>query len=225
MRRQLIAPLLRESIGINEDKPVHKTIVFSDIVKSSSKWRDNPKEMIEVIENFTSVVDAKLNIYDGLTIKTIGDAFMFAFDSLKEAIHFAIDIQEYLLENPYEISGEKLLLRIGICAGDVYEATSVIQNENLKDYLGNTVNTASRIESKVCEEGDVAFTYLHEDEIDKEDIDTIIGEYETEVVSFTNDGNEIKRSGRLLTNIQRHKYEDVDELKGIDEIDVYKIQM
>lgn len=225
MRKQLIYPLLSENIGINEDKPIHKTIVFIDIVKSSSKWLNKPEEMIKMIEDFTSIIDAKLNIYDGLTIKTIGDAFMFAFDSLEDAIKFAIDVQQYLIENPYEISGENLSLRIGICLGKVYEATSVIQNQNMKDYLGNTVNTASRVESKVCEEGDVAFTFLEEDKIDKKDIDLLLNDYETEVISFTNKGNEPKRSGRLLTNIQKHKVENIDELKGIGEIDVYKIQI
>jgi hypothetical protein len=38
------------------------------------------------------------------------------------------------------------------------EKTYKIQNVNLRDFFGNAVNTASRMESKVSESGGVAFT-------------------------------------------------------------------
>lgn len=217
--------LLKEDINIFENKNVEKAIVFSDIVKSASKWLNNPDEMIQVIEDLTDDIDSSLEKYDGLIIKSIGDAFMFAFNELDAAIRFSIELQEHLKENPYEIEGSTLDLRIGICYGNVYEATTTIQNQNMKDYLGNTVNTASRIESKVCEEGDVAFSFIGKTELNLTTVEDIFDKYDVEMISFTNEENEIHRSGRLINNIQRHTYKDTDELKGIGEIDVFKINI
>lgn len=215
---------LNENIDIKK-KLINKTIVFSDIVKSSEKWLSSPDNMIDILENFSKKIDKYLEGTNGFIVKSIGDAYMFSFDSLYNAINFSIQLQKYLKENPYKIKNEAIDVRIGICSGQVYEAETEIQKNKLKDYLGNTVNTASRIESKVCENGDVAFSYMDDDEVNLDKINDLLEKYDVDVVSFTNTGDEILRSGRLIDNIQRYYYKNVDDLKGVDELNVYKIKI
>jgi class 3 adenylate cyclase len=68
--------------------------------------------------------------------------------SLENAVDFAVEVTK----------SEKLKLRIGICSGKMIAKNCKIQNVQLLDFFGDVVNTASRMESKVSEEGGVAFT-------------------------------------------------------------------
>ena len=122
------------------------TIVFTDVVKSSELWADDPKLMEERLDNHFNLINEKAKNWGGFVVKTIGDSFMIYFEptdnSLLEAINCSIDI----------INDEELDLRIGVCYGKMREREYMMQNAKLKDYFGNAVNTASRLESKVCDE-------------------------------------------------------------------------
>jgi len=216
---------LTEKIEI-KDKPKEITILFMDLVKSSKKWTKNEKEMLTVLKDISILFDKFVNEYNGLIIKSIGDAYMIKFNNLVDSIEFSIFIQEYLNNNPIKVNNEKIIFRIGICQGEVYEITQDIQNFKLVDYLGNTVNTASRIESKVCDDGGVAFatTLNKKYKIDKK-IDKILKPYKVELITFSNKGEEHKRSYRILTDIQKHTFKHIDELKDIDNISVYKVKI
>ena len=94
----------------------------------------------------------------------------------KQAIKCAEEIQEDLVENPLVINKSKIILRIGICQGPVMESKIKIQGKELIDYLGNTVNTASRMESKVSKEGGFAFASLSKED---EYLDELLRDYKS----------------------------------------------
>ena len=74
------------------------------------------------------------------------------------------------------------------------------------------------------DEGDIAFGSLSND-IKKGEIDELLSEYKVEVISFNNKGDEVKRSSRLITEVQRQTYKNIKELKGVEKIDVYKVKI
>ena len=132
---------------------IMSSMVFTDVVGSSKLWSDDPYTMARQLEEHHKLVDSLAGKYKGWIVKTIGDAFMVYFepskDSLINALNFSKEI--ILMEKKYN-------LRVGVCLGNMEEKTYRIQNVNLRDFFGNAVNTASRMESKVSEAGGMAFT-------------------------------------------------------------------
>lgn len=215
---------INEEIDINEKKTIDVAILFTDMVKSSNGWKNHPSEMINALEEQSIVIDKLVKANKGFICKTIGDSFMISFKKLEESIQCALDLQKELKENPIIISGKTVTeLRVGICYGPVFESKIKIQNTTLKDYFGNTVNTAARLESGVSKAGGVAFAITTEDASDI-DVDSIIKDLNVELITFKNKGDEIRRSQRVLTDVHRHIYKNIDKLKGIDKIDVYNIK-
>lgn len=214
---------INESINIKENKTINKTVLFTDMVESSKAWKNHTDKMIDAIELQSRVIDKYCKKHKGLICKTIGDAYMLVFDDPLDSIKCAIEIQENLKADPIKISkSQNVILRIGICYGPVYESKVDVQNIKLIDYFGNTVNTASRIESKVCDPGNIAFGLASSD-IDEIDLKPVLDDRKVELISFTNKGDEVKRSNRILNEIHRHVYKNIKELKGVENIEVFKI--
>jgi class 3 adenylate cyclase len=89
----------------------------------------------------------------GWIVKTIGDAFMVYFSTSEDSLFNALKCSKEIIK-----SESKYNLRIGVCEGQMDHKTYKIQNANLKDFFGNVVNVASRMESKVSTQGSIAFT-------------------------------------------------------------------
>lgn len=210
-----------EKILISEDNIMDIAILFTDIVGSSKKWKNNESEMIKALEDLSIVVDKIVKKYNGVIIKTIGDAYMVSFKTLKESVQTGLQIQKELTKNNIKVGKDAIELRIGMCYGPVYETTVDAQGKTLLDYLGNTVNTASRIESEVSEAGEIAFASL----VNKKDnFDNLLKDFDVDLITFKNKKDKIKRSSRLLTDIQRHMYKSIDKLKGVDILEVYHVK-
>ena len=132
---------------------VMPAMVFTDVVGSSKLWSDDPQTMAIQLEAHHKLIDEISDKYSGWIVKTIGDAFMVYFepsrDSLVNALKFSKEV--ILMEKKYN-------LRVGVCLGNMEQKTYRIQNVDLKDFFGNAVNTASRMESKVSEAGGIEFT-------------------------------------------------------------------
>ena len=143
----------------------YKAILFSDIVGSSKLWKRYSTVMNDKLIEHEKRMSYFISLYNGLIIKTIGDAFMVSFDKLEDAVYCAIQIQLDLLEYPIRFDNKKnnynniLKLRIGIAYGIVNERKVLYQDTcMLKDYYGNTVNLSSRMESKVAKKAfNIAF--------------------------------------------------------------------
>lgn len=207
------------------DKP-YPCVVFTDVVNSSKLWEQNPDKMNAALDRHWALVNSILGSYSGaFVVKTIGDANMIYFptsyNSLLHAIAFAVRLQSQQMKRDSMIN-----LRIGIAYGPVVSKNSVIQGHTVKDFFGSTVNTASRMESKVSEPGGIAFTFLHDPP------DTILDAIANKLprlkpFAFNEkcpDPNpQFVRSGRLLTraHFESVMCQDVKLLKGVSDLVAY----
>lgn len=111
------------------------TILFVDLTSYTSLAQVHGDEVAaEVLDRFDGLVRRLVHGHRGTLIKQIGDAFMLTFNDPADAVRFAIALEE-------AAAGEEHFpaLRIGIHAGPVLYRVG--------DYVGNTVNIASRIAS------------------------------------------------------------------------------
>lgn len=128
-------------------------MMFTDVVGSSKMWSDDPIKMSQQLEGHHKLVQSTSEKYKGWIVKTIGDAFMVYFEPSSDSLLNAIKCAKEIITNEKSYG-----LRVGICQGNMEQKTYRIQKVDLKDFFGNAVNTASRMESKVSEEaGSIAF--------------------------------------------------------------------
>eukprot|EP01060_Flectonema_neradi_P040898 TRINITY_DN948_c0_g1_i3.p1 TRINITY_DN948_c0_g1~~TRINITY_DN948_c0_g1_i3.p1 ORF type:complete len:885 (+),score=194.29 TRINITY_DN948_c0_g1_i3:358-2655(+) len=144
-------------------------IVFTDIQSSTKIWEADPNWMKQALRIHNTVMRMNIAKHNGYEVKTIGDAFMVAFDTAVEACHFALDAQEGLygadwpeatadlppMCQPVEGAWKGLRTRMGIHVGDVDIENNPITGR--ADYFGPTVNKAARVEG-ACLGGSVAAT-------------------------------------------------------------------
>ena len=143
------------------------TIVFTDIRASTSIWENTPEGMRAGLQIHNAVMREVMRMCGGYEVKTIGDAFMIAFASTFDGVAFGLRVQERLFEAdwPASLLGDApicsrqgslwggLTVRIGVNTGPVTVEQNTLTGRT--DYLGHTVNVASRLES-TCTPGAVA---------------------------------------------------------------------
>lgn len=133
------------------------TVLFSDIQGFTQIAEEmNPEVLIDELDRFFFHFDSVVEKYGIEKIKTIGDAYMCAGGLPQknrtnpvEVILAALEMQEYMkkLKEQSELQGMKYWdIRIGIHTGTVV-AGVVGQKKLSYDIWGDTVNTASRMES------------------------------------------------------------------------------
>jgi hypothetical protein len=215
-----------------------KAVMFIDIVSSSSMWSINMVNMKKSLSIFGNFVNKLLNNYNkSFIIKTIGDAYMISFESWIDAYDFGKRVQGelYINKNKYKVSNKNLFkVRIGISYGKLEIERVKIQGCNMIDYFGNTVNTASRMESKVSPIGGIGIVCLDDD--DFHDFERYIiadinkNNFSYQVLSFSSSCDDKisfsrKRSSRLLTD-KNYMCEDISLLKGVSPINIcFKINI
>ena len=129
------------------------TVLFSDVV-DFTPWaeRVEPQQVVAVLDNLFSAFDALAERYDLEKIKTIGDAYMVVAgvpesrtDHAEVMVEMAIAMHAAAGEQP-PLDGHRLQVRTGIATGPV--VAGVIGRRKFSyDLWGDTVNTASRMES------------------------------------------------------------------------------
>ena len=121
-------------------------IVFTDIVGYSRMVQADETTALALLGEHNQIVAPRIEAHRGRTIKTIGDAFMAAFDSAADAVAAAAEIQQALTERNAGVDAERQVhVRIGIHAGDVVFTTGTAGGA---DALGDGVNVASRVEAE-----------------------------------------------------------------------------
>jgi class 3 adenylate cyclase len=146
----------KENPNIQKNTSPMPSIVFTDVVGSSKMWSDDPITMIGQLEAHHKLVDTLAQKNNGWIVKTIGDAFMVYFEPSESSLYNAIKFSKELI-----LTEKAYNLRVGVCQGHMDEKTYSIQKVDLRDFFGNAVNSASRMESKVSEVGGtIAFCSL-----------------------------------------------------------------
>eukprot|EP00756_Hemistasia_phaeocysticola_P043638 Hpha_TRINITY_DN17215_c0_g1::TRINITY_DN17215_c0_g1_i1::g.17764::m.17764 len=162
-------------VGRGSDAPNPVCIAFTDIQGSTSLWEDNVLNMSDVLSTHDDIIRKAGMEASGYEVKTIGDAFMFAFPTPHEGCRFALDVQlqllrqtwpAQLLEHPNANKAEEVWNGLRIRIGMHYGEVSIVQNPTTKryDYFGSTVNTAARVEAALRFGGLVGITQqMHEE--------------------------------------------------------------
>jgi adenylate cyclase len=129
------------------------TVLFADLVGFTSfSERVSPRVMVDVLNDIFTRFDVIADARGLEKIKTIGDAYMAVAglpspvaDHSARAAHMALDMMD-AVERHNVGSGHKLEVRIGLSTGAVV-AGVIGKRKFLYDVWGDTVNTASRMES------------------------------------------------------------------------------
>src|SRR5260370_3746747 len=94
------------------------TILFSDIVGSTSiNERIGDRRWMELLREHNDIVRREKALHGGYEVKTIGDAFMLAFQSARDALRCAIGVQRSF-SNRNETAKLPIRGRIGLHADE-----------------------------------------------------------------------------------------------------------
>jgi adenylate cyclase len=148
-----IATRLKAGEQVIADAFPEVTVLFADLVDFTRRSRQvRPAEVVATLNELFSAFDALAQRHGLEKIKTIGDAYMVAGGLPTPRPDHAQAIAELALAMQAEVtrrtdpSGQRLAVRIGIDTGPV--AAGVIGTSKFSyDLWGDTVNTASRMES------------------------------------------------------------------------------
>lgn len=148
-----IANQLRASERMIADRHPEVTVLFADIA-GFTPWaaQQDPEVVVSLLEKIFSRFDARVAAAGAEKIKTIGDAYMVisgAPDPRADHAHVIADLALALRDEVEAIRAETgipLSLRIGIHSGPVIAGVIGALRFSY-DVWGDTVNTASRMES------------------------------------------------------------------------------
>jgi class 3 adenylate cyclase len=148
-----VADRLKQGERVIADRFPEVTVLFADLVDfTASSDRSSPERVVRVLADLFTAFD-RLAVRDGLEkIKTVGDAYMVAGglpvprpDHAQAVAEMALAVREEAGRHR-DPAGRPLQVRIGIDSGPV--VAGVIGTAKFSyDLWGDTVNTASRMES------------------------------------------------------------------------------
>jgi class 3 adenylate cyclase len=148
-----IATRLKQGQAVIADRFPDVTVLFADLVDFTRHTdRMTPEQVVAVLNDLFSAFDRLAQRHGLEKIKTVGDEYMVAGGLPESRPDHAEAVAEMALEMRDEVarradpSGRPLQVRIGIDTGPVI--AGVIGTSKFSyDLWGNTVNTASRMES------------------------------------------------------------------------------
>lgn len=147
---------LKQSGSVRAKKFDSVSVLFTDFVGFTAYAENlSPEKLVESVDYYFSKFDDIIEKYDLEKIKTIGDAYMCAgglpFETNDHAYKMILAAQEIincvaLAKNERDVFHVRFDIRIGISTGPVV-AGVVGTKKFAYDIWGDTVNTASRMES------------------------------------------------------------------------------
>jgi class 3 adenylate cyclase/sensor domain CHASE-containing protein len=148
-----IATRLKENSGVIAESYAEVTILFADIVDfTTMSTQVSPEQLVNMLNEVFSAFDQLAEKHGLEKIKTIGDAYMVVGglpekrqDHAEAVARMALDMLS-VLQDISQARGQCLQVRIGINTGPVV-AGVIGTKKFLYDLWGDTVNTASRMES------------------------------------------------------------------------------
>src|SRR5918993_942875 len=149
-----IAERLKAGEGVIADAFPEVTVLFADLVDFTRRsQRIGPAQVVQALNELFSAFDRLAQRQGVEKIKTIGDAYMVAGglpdprpDHAQAVAELALDMREEVARHTGP-GGRPLQVRIGIDTGPVV-AGVIGRSKFSYDLWGDTVNTASRMESQ-----------------------------------------------------------------------------
>ena len=148
-----IAARLKQGEAVIADRFPEVTVLFADLVGyTASSDHSSPERVVQVLGELFSALDRLAERHGLEKIKTIGDAYMAVGglpeprpDHAEAVAEMALAVREEVGRH-LDPAGQPLAVRIGIATGPV--VAGVIGTTKFSyDLWGDTVNTASRMES------------------------------------------------------------------------------
>ena len=161
---RIIAASDTQGVELGAPEVREVSVLFADISGfTTMAERMSPSAVALLLNDYLSRMTDVIFRYEGTLDKFIGDAIMAVFgapldmpDHAARAIQAALEMQDRLTEwNAERKEGPAFRIRIGINSGNA--VAGEIGSVNKREYtvLGDTVNTASRLESSVAKPGAV----------------------------------------------------------------------
>jgi class 3 adenylate cyclase len=121
-----------------------RTVLFMDI-RGFTSWSEkrSPEEVASLLNRYYMSIEQLLNNYQVIKYKFTADEVMAVFLEANEAVRAARDLQETMMRI---LLKRELGAGIGIHTGLLVEGLLGGQNIRFYDVIGDTVNTAARIE-------------------------------------------------------------------------------
>jgi guanylate cyclase len=148
-----IAPRLKADTGIIADHFDSASVLFADIEGSTPLFEKmQPDEMVDWLNQMFSLFDRLVTGHGLEKIRTIGDNYMVASGAPRRRADHAQILTQLALEMCEEVAalpprhGNKIEIRVGINSGPLV-AGVIGETKFHYDLWGDTVNTASRMES------------------------------------------------------------------------------
>jgi class 3 adenylate cyclase len=141
------------------------TLLFSDI-EASTEMTDRLGDIqwIHVLREHNAIVRERVAAHGGFEVKTIGDAFMVAFQSGRKAILCAADIQRAFAAYCREHPDSAITVRAGLHAGepvregdDFYGKSVVLASRIAGQARGGEILVSSLLKELAESAGDIAF--------------------------------------------------------------------
>lgn len=149
-----IAKELKETSGTIAKDYEKITVLFTDLVGFSElSTHHSAIEVVSILNEIFSRFDALTDKFKLEKIKTIGDAYMVTSSLTNDGDNLAVNVAEFALAvrktlNEYnEMSGHNIKIRTGMHTGEAVAGVIGVK-KFVYDVWGNTVNIASRMESK-----------------------------------------------------------------------------
>ena len=147
-----VAARLKNKEQIIADRYENASIMFTDMVNFTPMSADmRPEEMVGLLNDVFCYFDTLTEKYDLEKINTIADCYMVAAgvprprcDHAHALAHMALELRDYIGRTKF--GGRQLVFRTGINSGPVV-AGVIGRTKFAYDLWGDTVNTASRMES------------------------------------------------------------------------------
>ena len=149
------------------------TLLFSDIEASTEMTeRLGDLRWIGVLREHNAIVRERVAAHGGFEVKTIGDAFMVAFQSARRALACSMDLQRafsaYRRENP----DCAIRVRVGLHAGepvreggDFYGKSVIVASRIAGQARGGEILVSSLLKDLVESAGDIRFGEMRHTEL------------------------------------------------------------
>jgi guanylate cyclase len=149
-----IAERLKRDTGVIAEHYDAVTVLFADLVGFTERTQVMPADdLVALLDRIFSAFDREADLQAVEKIKTIGDAYMVAGglperrpDHVEAVARVAIAMREEIAAIAREPGCEWLAVRIGVDTGPAV-AGVIGRRKFIYDLWGDTVNTASRMES------------------------------------------------------------------------------